>query len=113
MWLPLADEGIEIGDLVETVGLGLERERFVATIAEMSYEASESRIVYRLCRGAVNDDRLYERDELKVLTDKTKLMPGTTLHPRPQWIEAFRGDALSGDYLHFAADVESDDGTDQ
>ena len=30
MWLKVREEGIDVGDQVETIGLGLERERFVA-----------------------------------------------------------------------------------
>ncbi len=94
MWLPLENEGIDIGDMVETKGLGLERELFIGTVTEAIYADEEGACMYRLTRGETIDDRLYVAHELQVLNNKTKLQIGTTEHPKPQWVEAYRGDYL-------------------
>jgi len=113
MWLPLEDEGVDIGDLVETVGLGLERELFIAHVVDALYLASEGRCVYRLARAELVDDRLYGCDEFRVLTDKTKLQIGDTIHPVPRWVDEFQSEERSGERLHLPADVEADNRTDQ
>ena len=108
MWLPLTNEGVDIGDLVETIGLGMERELFVGHVVDAIYSAEEGRCVYRLSRGRSIDDRLYGRDELQVLTDKTKLREGMTIHPKPQWVERFQDESVSGERLHLPTDKETD-----
>ena len=113
MWLPLADEGVDMGDLVETIGLGLERELFIGHVTDALYLASEGRCAYRLSRAELVDDRLYGRDEFRVLTDKSKLRIGETVHPVPRWIEGFQDDELSDEKLPSAADIETDNRADQ
>jgi hypothetical protein len=116
MWLPLEDEGIDIGDLVETVGLAMERELFVATVIDALFVAEEGRRVYRLARGSSVQDRLYGADELKVLTDKTKLRESGNVHPEPHWDESFRQADLAfeeaTDDSHLAPDIKTDHRTD-
>ncbi len=94
MWLPLENEGIDIGDLVETKGIGLERELYVGTVVDAIYSESEGACLYRLARQATTDDRLYTAHDLQVLTQKIQLHPGTTEHPKPHWVEGYRGDYL-------------------
>ena len=113
MWLPLENEGVDIGDLVETTGLAMERELFIAHVSEALFAPDEGRCVYRLSRVELTDDRLYGCDEFRVLTDKTKLQLGDTLHPEPRWVEKFHGAEFSGERLHLPPDVEADDGTDK
>ena len=88
MWLKVREEGIDVGDQVETIGLGLERERFVAQVWGIYYLRRKGRIVYRLKRGDQKFANLYTFDELKLLTDKSKVEPREGIHPPPQW----RGD---------------------
>ncbi len=93
MWLTLSGEGVDVGDLIEIVGFGMERELFVATVVDAIYAAEEGRCVYRLSRAGVIDERLYGCEEFRVLTDKTKLRQGQTVHPTPQWVARFQDDA--------------------
>jgi hypothetical protein len=112
MWLPLADDGVDVGDLVETIGLGWERELFIATVNDALYSADEGRCVYRLVRvGAMEDDRVFGRDEFRVLSDKTKLREGTTKHPTPHWVEGFQNEEPGEERLHLPADIEPDNRT--
>jgi len=114
MWLPLADEGVDIGDLVETIGFAMERELFVGTVSQALYSAEEGRCVYRLTRaGTMDDERLYGREEFNVLTEKIKLREGTTRHPTPQWVEGFQNEEPASDRLHLSSDVESNDRADE
>ena len=59
MWLKVREEGIDVGDQVETIGLGLERERFVAKLWGIYYLRRKGRIVYRLKRSDQQFANLY------------------------------------------------------
>lgn len=87
MWLKIRYEGIDIGDEVEVIGLGMEREQFVARIWGMHYVREAGQIYYRL---KMPDDsavvRLYVRDHLRLLTDKTKLKISDTVYRQPRSI---------------------------
>ena len=85
MWLKVDYEGIDIGDQVETVGIGLERERFVATVWGIHYVRRKGRMAYRLRRGDQVAPRLYTRDQLKLLTDKQTVKEANFEYPSPQW----------------------------
>jgi hypothetical protein len=85
MWLPIRSEGIEIGDRVETTGMGLERERFVAEVWGMYYVQRKGCILYRLRRAQQVVPKLYPLDQLKLLTDKSTVRPGTTKYRSPHW----------------------------
>ena len=85
MWLKVDHEGIDIDDQVETVGLGLERELFVAAVWGMHFVRRKGRIVYRLRRGDKLAPRLYTRDQLKNLTDKNTVKEANFEYPAPQW----------------------------
>jgi hypothetical protein len=85
MWLKVREEGIDVGDQVETIGVGLERDRFVAQVWGMYYLRRKGRMVYRLRRGEQEAPRLYTSDELKSLTDKSKIEAREGIYPSPQW----------------------------
>ena len=51
MWLKVATDGIDVGDKVETIGVGLEREQFVAEVLGMYFVTRKGCILYRLRRG--------------------------------------------------------------
>jgi len=85
MWLKVKADGIDIGDVVETTGLGLERELFVAQIWGMYYVARKGCILYRLRRGSTRVPQLYTAGQMRLITDKTTLKPGDTIHPEPKW----------------------------
>ncbi|KAA5546188.1 hypothetical protein FYK55_04670 [Roseiconus nitratireducens] len=85
MWLPVRFEGIDIGDQVETVGLGLERDRFVAHVWGMYYVRRKGCILYRLRRGDQVVAKLMAAHQMRVLTDKAKIRPQVTQYPTPRW----------------------------
>ena len=95
LWLQVASEGIDIGDQVETVGVGMERELFVAEVFGMYYVRRKGCILYRLRRGDSLVPNLYSVSTIKLLTDKTNLRPGEIEHPTPR-------DKGSGMRLQFA-----------
>lgn len=85
MWLKVAYDGIDIGDTVETTGLGMERDLFVAQVWGMYYVQRKGCILYRLRRGDVTVPNLYFADQLRILNDKSKIRPGDTVYPTPKW----------------------------
>ena len=85
MWLQVKYEGIDIGDQVETVGTGLERELFVAQVWGMHYIRRKGRIVYRLRRGDKVIPKLYPLEHLRLLTDKSSVREADFDHTPPQW----------------------------
>jgi hypothetical protein len=85
MWLAVRSGGIDIGDQVETTGIGLERDRFVAIVWGMYYVQRKGCILYRLRRGDKVIATLYPCDQLKVLTNKAIVRPPTTKYRAPQW----------------------------
>ena len=85
LWLQVRSDGIDIGDQVETVGRSLERELFVAEVWGMYYVRRKGCILYRLRRGASNVPRLFPASDLRLLSEKTSVRPGTTIHPAPKW----------------------------
>lgn len=85
MWRSVESEGIDLGDQVETKGLGLEREQFVATVWGMYYVQRKGCILYRLRRGDQVVPKLYPGEQLRLLTDKATVRPPTTKYRAPQW----------------------------
>lgn len=115
MWLPLRYEGIDIGDQVETIGVGMQQELFVSTVTEMLYGQHEQRIRYRLARTP-RSDQLYHAEQLRLLTDKTQLRPRDTPYRQPQWDRQTYPPSdlhLATDDLHQATDEEAEDRADQ
>ncbi len=102
MWLKVKSEGIDVGDLVETVGVGLERERFVAQVWGVYYVSRKGRILYRLKRVDQDVPRLYTADQLKLLTDKSKIEVRDGAHPQPRWT----GEA--GERLKISTETETE-----
>jgi hypothetical protein len=94
MWLAVKPDGIDIGDAVETTGVLLERELFVAEVWGMYYVQRKGCILYRLRRGASTVPRLYPATQLRLLTDKATVRPGDTVHPVPKWSGA--GERIGG-----------------
>lgn len=85
MWLPIRTEGIDVGDQVQTKGMGLERERFVATVWGMYYINRKGCILYRLMRAGRKVPELFTGEQLQVLTNKSRVTAGNTEYPTPKW----------------------------
>lgn len=85
MWLPIAGEGLDIGDDVEVMGVGMERDLFVGVITGMYYVRRKGRILYRLRRGVQTQQRLHLREHLRLLSEKQLVRPGEIEHPVPTW----------------------------
>jgi hypothetical protein len=85
MWLKVADDGIDIGDEVETIGRALQRELFVATIWGMYYVKRKGCILYRLKRGEMPVPRLYAAKDLRLLSDKEQIRERTFDYRAPKW----------------------------
>lgn len=85
MWLTVKPDGIDIGDSVETIGVAMERDLFVAEIWGMYYVQRKGCILYRLKRGDTTVPNLYPASHLRVLTEKSTVRPGDTVHPEPKW----------------------------
>jgi hypothetical protein len=85
LWLQVTSEGIDIGDTVETKGVGLERELFVATVWGMHFVRRKGRILYRLRRGDSIVPRLYARHQMQLLTEKAKIRESGIEYPEPKW----------------------------
>ena len=81
-----AGEGIDVGDQVETIGLGMERELFVARVKGMYFVRQKGRILYRLTRSDKLVPGLFASHQLRLITDKTNLRPGYTEYPEPKSI---------------------------
>ncbi len=116
MWLPIPGEGVDIGDLVETIGFALERELFVGTVLEALFVEGEGRVLYRIDNGGAIEDRLYSREEFKVLTNKLSLRVSGNEHPTPLWVTRYQDESISGPRLPMGdieTEVEADDGSDQ
>ncbi|TWU49721.1 hypothetical protein [Rubripirellula reticaptiva] len=94
MWLKVKPDGIDIGDEVETIGVGMERELFVGVVWGMHYVRRKGRILYRLRRGDNVIPRLYSADQLRLLTAKETVRPGEIGHPEPKW--SGQGETISG-----------------
>lgn len=80
LWQTVASEGFDIGDEVETIGVGMQRELFVGKIASMEFSQSKRQIVYQLERRQVILPRQFQASELRLLVDKTRI------RPRPEFL---------------------------
>ncbi|QDT06508.1 hypothetical protein K227x_49180 [Rubripirellula lacrimiformis] len=94
LWLTVQPDGIDIGDEVETIGLGMERELFIATVYGMYYVRRKGRILYRLRRGDQLVPRLYSAGQMRLLTVKDTVRPGEIPHPTPKW--SGQGEKIEG-----------------
>lgn len=112
LWLPVRGEGFDIGDRIETTGVGLSQDLFVSEITGMVFDDSAGEIRYQLARTPISG-KLYSAEHLRLLSDKTKLREGDTIHPLPQWNKTFRDAYPASDYLHPTADDQSDQRADE
>ena len=85
LWLQIKSDGIDIGDSVETIGIGMERELFVAEVWGMYYVSRKGCILYRLRRADTVVPRLYAAHQLRMLTEKSTVRQGEIEHPIPRW----------------------------
>ncbi|MFK8111724.1 MAG: hypothetical protein AB8B91_05965 [Rubripirellula sp.] len=85
LWLKVKTDGIDIGDQVETLGVAMERELFVAEVWGMYFVRRKGCILYRLRRGSTMVPRLYTCQQLRLLSTKTSVRPSETIHPTPKW----------------------------
>ena len=85
MWLKVTHDGIDIGDSVETVGTGLQRELFVAEVWGMYFVRRKGCILYRLRKSDSLVPRLYTSEQLRLLTDKSTVREGFVEYPEPKW----------------------------
>lgn len=95
LWLPIsATEGIDVGDEVETLGVGMERELFVGEVVGMYYVRRKGRLLYRLRRGDHVLPKLFLREHVRLLTPKQRVRAGEIEHPTPGWNGA--GERIGG-----------------
>jgi hypothetical protein len=85
MWSKVGSDGIDIGDEVETTGMLLERELFVATVWGMYYVARKGCILYRLKKSDMPVPRLYAAKDLRLLTRKDVVGERTFDYRPPTW----------------------------
>jgi hypothetical protein len=85
MWLKVRSEGIDIGDEVETVGMSLERELFVATVWGMHWVSRKGCILYRLQRGELAEPRLYRAKDFRLLKSKAQVGERMFDYRAPRW----------------------------
>lgn len=94
MWRTIAHEGIDVGDEVEIIGLGMEREKFVAHVWGMHYIRRRSQIVYRLRRADRVMQKLYTIDQMRLIKDKQTVRDAGYVHQAPTWKGDQSGDRL-------------------
>ncbi len=85
MWLKVDAEGFDIGDKIETTGIGLERELFLGEICGMYYLRRKGRIAYRVRRAGNMVPGLFLGDQMRLLKDKATIRESETKHPAPTW----------------------------
>lgn len=85
MWRTVRTDGIDIADQVETKGLGLERDRFVAEVWGMYFVERKGCILYRLRRAGQVVPNLYPAEQLKLLSNKSSVKPSPTKYRKPKW----------------------------
>nr|WP_231615481.1 hypothetical protein [Novipirellula artificiosorum] len=83
LWLQVESDGLDIGDPVETVGVGMERELFIGEVFGMYFVRRKGCILYRLRRGDVVVPNLFTADSMRLLLDKSRIRPGEIAHPTP------------------------------
>ncbi len=74
MWLPVLGEGFNIGDSVETIGVGMGQELFVAKIWGMHFVRRKGCILYRLWRRDAVVPKLFHAAQIRSLVNKTIVM---------------------------------------
>ncbi|TWT81773.1 hypothetical protein CA13_32260 [Planctomycetes bacterium CA13] len=94
MWLKVQPDGIDVGDTVETIGVAMERDLFVAEVYGMYYVRRKGCILYRLRRGEIVVPNLFTANSMKLLTDKSHVRPSEIPHPTPKALD--RGERIKG-----------------
>lgn len=85
MWSRVKHEGLDVGDDIEVISLGMKQDPFVGRVFGMHFVRLEGCIFYRLKNAADEEvKRLYKRSDLRLLSDKTNLRPSDTLYPVPK-----------------------------
>ena len=84
LWLPVKAEGIDIGDWVETTGVGMTRELFVGTVETMEYVPPKNCIQYQLKRGEMTYHERYVASDLRLLDKKVELRARDEFRLEPQ-----------------------------
>lgn len=83
MWLALEGEGFDIGDQVETVGVGMQQDLFVARIRERRYDHRRQQIYYRLQRGDRILSERFEASQMRLIDEKVDLRPAEHITIEP------------------------------
>ena len=73
LWQPIRYEGIDIGDEVETTGVGMARELCVAVIEEMFFSPRERLIVYQLSRAGMTLPNVFLQSQLRLIKSKDRI----------------------------------------
>ena len=94
LWLPIRPDGIDIGDEVETTGVGMTRELFVATVADMFFTRRKRCIQYRLRKCDSTIPTLFAASDLRLMKEKSRVNLSGSNHPIPKWNG--QGDRLEG-----------------
>ncbi len=85
MWIKVDVDGFDVGDAVETIGRGLERELFIGEISGMYFLKRKGRMAYRLRRAGNLVPGLFLADQMRLLNDKARIQEGNVKHPAPKW----------------------------
>lgn len=85
MWLPVRYEGIDIGDPVETIRIGMEREQWVGQIVGMEYNAYRRCIVYEIQSGPLRLPNRFPARALRLLRSKDEIRPRVSGRHVPAW----------------------------
>lgn len=83
LWLPVRNDGLDIGDRVETTGVGMVHDLFVGTIISMHFVRREDCIMYGLQRGNMLHTHPYRASSLRLLADKIRIRPVEIAHRNP------------------------------
>lgn len=110
LWLPVAGEGIDIGDQVETIGVGMQVELFVSEVVGMHFSQRDRRILYQLASHPISD-RMFTHDQLRLLADKSELRPANTFVHVPRGIESEGRELPIERSLQVPTDEEADHGS--
>lgn len=83
LWLPIKNEGFDIGDRVETIGVGMVHDLFIGTITSMHFSRRERCITYQLHRGNMQHAQRFTASDLRLLCEKTRIRPIAIIRRNP------------------------------
>lgn len=81
IWLPVKYEGVDVGDRVEVLAEGIEREAFVAVVDAMHYYRPKKQIEYHLRRRGQLLPRRYLVTELRAIKQPLLSSPQVGIAP--------------------------------